>query len=107
MYLHYSAYDLKRKKIIGNLYKAFVTIYLSLCMLVYVNMLYDVISCEKKKTRKKERKENDVCIFLHSFVERKLLLFKKKKKNSFLNNSKNLDRGNAIERLFKKSFVSS
>lgn len=82
MYLHYSAYDLKRKKIIGNLYKAFVTIYLSLCMLVYVNMLYDVISCEKKN--KKERKENDVCIFLHSFVERKLLLFKKKKKKLVL-----------------------
>lgn len=80
MYLHYSAYDLKRKKIIGNLYKAFVTIYLSLCMLVYVNMLYDVISCEKKN--KKQRKENDVCIFLHSFVERKLLLFKKKKKKT-------------------------
>lgn len=107
MYLHYSAYDLKRKKIIGNLYKAFVTIYLSLCMLVYVNMLYDVISCEKKKQeRKKERRTTFVssCIRLSN---ENCCYLKKKKKNSFLNNSKNLDRGNAIERLFKKSFVSS
>lgn len=67
MYLHYSAYDLKRKKIIGNLYKAFVTIYLSLCMLVYVNMLYDVISCEKKKN-KKERKKGERRLYLLAFV---------------------------------------
>lgn len=66
MYLHYSAYDLKRKKIIGNLYKAFVTIYLSLCMLVYVNMLYDVISCEKKN--KKERKKGERRLYLLAFV---------------------------------------
>lgn len=81
MYLHYSAYDLKRKKIIGNLYKAFVTIYLSLCMLVYVNMLYDVISCEKKKQeRKKERRTTFVSSCIRLSNENCCYLKKKKKK---------------------------
>lgn len=81
MYLHYSAYDLKRKKIIGNLYKAFVTIYLSLCMLVYVNMLYDVISCEKKKQeRKKERRTTFVYSCIRLSNENCCCYLKKKKK---------------------------
>lgn len=74
---------------IGNLYKAFVTISLSLCMLVCVNMLYDVISCEKKKKNKKERKENDVSIFLHLRTYREnCYLKKKKKKHHFYTNPK-------------------
>lgn len=65
---------------------------------VLYEMLYRV---KKKITRKKERKENDVCIFLHSRTFIVKIIVIKKKKLVLKQIQKSRSRGNTIDQLFE------
>lgn len=69
-------------------------------------VLYEMLYRVKKKkiTRKKERKENDVCIFLHSRTFIVKIIVIKKKKLVLKQIQKSRSRGNTIDQLFEKSF---